>query len=62
MVALTGLSLAVQSWVALLVTLLIGGSLFAQRIHVEEELMTKAMGDPYVDYIARTKRFVPFVW
>ncbi len=62
MVALTGLSLAVQSWIALLATLLIGGSLFAQRIHIEEELMISELGDRYVEYMARTKRFVPFVW
>jgi protein-S-isoprenylcysteine O-methyltransferase Ste14 len=41
---------------------LIGGSLFAQRVHVEEELMLSELGDRYVEYMARTKRFVPFVW
>jgi protein-S-isoprenylcysteine O-methyltransferase Ste14 len=62
MVALTGLSLAVQTWAALLATLSIGGSLFAQRIYLEEALMKSELGASYVDYMARTKRFVPFVW
>jgi protein-S-isoprenylcysteine O-methyltransferase Ste14 len=62
MVALVGLSLAVQSLVSLLATLLIGGTLFAQRIHVEEDLMTNELGDRYVAYKARTKHFIPFVW
>jgi protein-S-isoprenylcysteine O-methyltransferase Ste14 len=62
MVALIGLSIAMQSLVALLATLVIGGSLFAQRIHGEEALMTSELGDRYVEYVARTKRFVPFVW
>jgi len=62
MVALTGLSLAVQSWVALLATLLIGGGLFGQRIHVEEQLMISELGDRYRQYVVGTKRFIPFVW
>jgi protein-S-isoprenylcysteine O-methyltransferase Ste14 len=61
-VALTGLGLALQSWVALLASLLIGGSLLGQRIHVEEELMSSELGDRFIEYKTRTKRFVPFVW
>jgi protein-S-isoprenylcysteine O-methyltransferase Ste14 len=52
----------VQTWAALLATLSIGGSLFAQRIYLEEALMKSELGASYVDYMARTKRFVPFVW
>lgn len=61
-VALTGLGIALQSWVALLDSLLIGGSLLGQRIHVEEELMSNELGDRFIEYKTRTKRFVPFVW
>ena len=61
-VALTGLGLAVQSWVAVLTSLLIGGSILGQRIHAEESLMVDELGDRYIEYMRRTKRFIPFVW
>ncbi|MEP7021658.1 MAG: hypothetical protein ABI808_13490 [Pseudonocardiales bacterium] len=42
--------------------MLIGGGLVALRIHIEEQLLASELGDRYVEYMARTKRFVPFVW
>jgi len=62
MVALVGLGLALQSWVTLLATPVISAAILGQRIHAEEELMTVELGDPYLRYMARTKRFIPFVW
>jgi protein-S-isoprenylcysteine O-methyltransferase Ste14 len=61
-VALVGLGLALQSWLALLVLLVVGIAALALRIHLEEKLMTAELGEPYVSYMARTKRFIPFVW
>ncbi|HEY3002453.1 MAG TPA: isoprenylcysteine carboxylmethyltransferase family protein [Kribbellaceae bacterium] len=61
-VALTGFGLALQSWVALLVVLAVAAVALATRIRVEEELMTTEIGDRYVDYKARTKRIIPFIW
>jgi protein-S-isoprenylcysteine O-methyltransferase Ste14 len=34
---------------------------FAYRISVEESALVSALGQPYVDYMRRTKRLVPFV-
>jgi protein-S-isoprenylcysteine O-methyltransferase Ste14 len=34
----------------------------AYRIHAEEELMATELGNRYVKYVAKTKRFIPFVW
>ena len=34
---------------------------FAYRIGVEEGALARAIGQPYVDYMRRTKRLVPFV-
>jgi protein-S-isoprenylcysteine O-methyltransferase Ste14 len=34
---------------------------FAYRIRVEERALAHALGDPYRDYMRRTKRLVPFV-
>jgi len=62
LVALVGLGLALHSWVTLLATPVISAAILGQRVHAEEQLMTEALGDPYVRYMARTKRFIPFVW
>jgi protein-S-isoprenylcysteine O-methyltransferase Ste14 len=34
---------------------------FAYRIRVEERALVSALGEPYRDYMRRTKRLVPFV-
>lgn len=61
-VALAGLGLAMQSWLALVVMLVVAGGALAHRVRIEEELMAAELGDSYVDYMTRTKRFVPFIW
>lgn len=35
---------------------------FAYRIHIEEQFLVAELGDEYVQYMARTKRLVPYVW
>jgi protein-S-isoprenylcysteine O-methyltransferase len=62
LVAFVGLGLAVQSWVALLALLTVAGSVLAHRMRLEEAFMATELGDRYVEYIARTKRLLPFVW
>ncbi len=52
-----GLGLALHSWVTLLATPVISAAILGQRVHAEEQLMTEALGDPYVRYMARTKRY-----
>jgi len=61
-VAVIGLGLALQSWVAVVVILVFAAVALANRIRVEEDLMTAEIGDRYVDYKARTKRMIPFIW
>ena len=61
-VAFIGLGLALQSWVALLVILIVAGSRIAYRIRIEEEFLSSELGDAYVNYMRRTKRLIPFVW
>src|SRR6266581_2635137 len=61
MVGAVGLGLALQSWVSLLVLLVIGGSFFAYRIRNEEAFLVAEMGG-YADYMKRTKRLVPFIF
>lgn len=56
-----GLGFALQSWVSLLILLVIGGSFFAYRIRHEETFLTAEMSG-YADYMKRTKRLIPFIF
>ena len=59
---LVGLGLALQSWVSVIVLLLASIAAFAYRVQVEEKFLVARLGDEYLHYMARTKRFVPYVW
>jgi protein-S-isoprenylcysteine O-methyltransferase len=57
-----GTGLAMTNWASLLAVLcgaLIG---FGWRVHVEEQALCADLGQPYRDYMRRTRRFLPFVW
>jgi protein-S-isoprenylcysteine O-methyltransferase Ste14 len=56
-----GLGLALQSWVALLVFLVVGSIFFAYRIRNEEAFLVVEIPG-YSDYMKRTKRLIPFVF
>ena len=55
-----GILLCSTNWLSL-ACFLIALPGFAYRIRVEERALTNALGDPYRDYMRRTKRLVPFV-
>jgi protein-S-isoprenylcysteine O-methyltransferase Ste14 len=38
------------------------GAAHAYRISVEEAALLAALGDPYVQYVRRTRRLVPFLF
>jgi len=61
-VAFIGLGLALQSWVALLVIVIVAVAVLVYRIHIEEELMAAELGARYTNYMARTRRILPFIW
>lgn len=35
---------------------------FGYRVRLEERALLEALGEPYADYMRRTKRFVPYLW
>src|SRR5579871_4039046 len=54
-----GVELAnVASIVVILAGTLLG---LLYRVRVEEKALIEALGQPYVDYMRHTKRFIPFV-
>ena len=60
-IGVVGLGLALQSWVSLLILLVVGGGYFAYRIRNEEAFLVVEIGD-YAKYMKRTKRLIPFIF
>ena len=62
LLTMLGLGLTVTNWtslVAIMVCTLLG---YAYRVSVEEQALRDKIGQPYVDYMRRTRRFIPFVF
>jgi protein-S-isoprenylcysteine O-methyltransferase Ste14 len=57
-----GVGLAVTNWasLAVLLTGVLMGHLY--RVHVEEQALMQTIGQPYIDYMRRTRRFIPLVF
>ncbi len=62
LLAFVGFGLALGNWLALLCLLIPITGAFLWRMNVEERALTDALGDPYRNYIRRTKRLIPFVY
>lgn len=62
LITLVGLGLALGNWAALLAILVCTGIAYAYRISVEESALVAALGDPYKQYMRRTRRLVPFLF
>ena len=57
-----GFGLVLSTWLGALIA---GGLLlwtYTVRVPQEENLLAQQLGDVYKNYMARTKRFVPFVF
>lgn len=57
----TGVGVALGNWISVAVLLLAHGILYGIRVSVEERALLSTLGQPYKDYMLRTKRFIPFV-
>ncbi len=57
-----GVGLAMTNWASLLALLLcvLVGHLY--RVHIEEKALIQTIGQPYVEYMHRTRRFIPLVF
>lgn len=62
LVTLIGLGLALGNWAGLVALLTCMGIGYAYRISVEEAALVTSLGDPYRQYMHRTRRLVPFVF
>ena len=61
LITFIGISLAVQSWAALIVLLGFFTISFGYRIKVEERALLSELGDNYANYMKRTKRLIPYL-
>jgi protein-S-isoprenylcysteine O-methyltransferase Ste14 len=57
-----GTGLALTNWLSALILLGMGALTYAYRVRVEERALGISIGQPYREYMQRTKRFVPFVF
>ena len=57
-----GLGLAMTNWASLISLLLCVFLGHFYRVRIEEEALIHNIGQPYTDYMRRTKRFIPLVF
>ena len=56
-----GIGAALTNWLSLAISIVLPAFAYAYRIRVEEEALVSTLGSPYVDYMRRTRRLVPFL-
>jgi protein-S-isoprenylcysteine O-methyltransferase Ste14 len=59
---LLGMGLALTNWISLIALGIVPLGIVAYRICVEERALVETLGQPYRDYMARTKRLIPFLF
>lgn len=60
-VMLVSIGIALGNWASVALLLFETWLIYTYRVRVEEKAMLATLGEPYRTYMARTKRFVPFV-
>ena len=59
LLTMLGLGLATGSWAGLLVLMVCVCAGYLYRVPVEEAALVRTLGQPYLDYMRRTRRFIP---
>jgi protein-S-isoprenylcysteine O-methyltransferase Ste14 len=62
LLTMLGIGLAMTNWASLVAIVVCSFSGFFYRVLVEERALRTSLGQPYVEYMRHTKRFVPFVF
>jgi protein-S-isoprenylcysteine O-methyltransferase Ste14 len=62
MIMYLGTGLALTNWLSVLILAGMGALTYAYRVRVEERALATSIGEPYREYMQRTKRFVPFMF
>jgi len=61
LMTMAGIGLAVQSWGALLMLLIVCSLVYRYRIEIEEKALVEQFGSDYVAYMHETKMLIPFI-
>jgi protein-S-isoprenylcysteine O-methyltransferase Ste14 len=61
-VMLLGIGLALSNWLSLIILFLAACYVYGHRVKAEEKGLLGTIGEPYRAYMARTMRFIPFVF
>jgi protein-S-isoprenylcysteine O-methyltransferase Ste14 len=56
-----GIALALGNWLSVVVSLVGAFFIYSYRARVEEQALLSALGAPYADFMAKRKRFIPFI-
>jgi len=57
-----GTALALTNWLSVLIITGVGAAAYAYRVKVEERALQASLGERYLEYMRRTKRFVPYIF
>jgi protein-S-isoprenylcysteine O-methyltransferase Ste14 len=57
-----GIGLAMTNWASLVSILVCSIAGYFYRVRVEERALCASLGQPYVEYMQHTRRFIPFVF
>jgi protein-S-isoprenylcysteine O-methyltransferase Ste14 len=58
----TGIGIALENWLSLVVLIVVPTIGLAIRIRVEERALLEALGEPYREFSATRARLIPKVW
>ncbi len=62
LLTILGVALSFANWLSLIGVLLIPFLGYSYRVWVEENALVKSLGQPYLDYMKHTKRFIPYIY
>lgn len=54
-----GIGFGLASWLSVAILFLVNVYVYARRVSVEEKVLIDKIGEPYLQYMRRTKRFIP---
>jgi protein-S-isoprenylcysteine O-methyltransferase len=62
LLAVFGFCVCIPNWASWLLILVPCCTVTLWRIHVEEMALTEGLGEPYLSYMQRTKRLIPWIY
>jgi protein-S-isoprenylcysteine O-methyltransferase Ste14 len=62
LLSLLGFGLVLTNWASLAAIILCNAVGFSYRVMVEERVLARSLGQPYVAYMRRTRRLIPYLF